>query len=130
MDTDIILQRLTDKEVQKVCDALGLSLDQITPHQLRIGNLLDFYPKRNRYFMLKQKRWGTIADTGHLYKVLGEVLPELGDTPQDTFKQWYLDLCKQPHSERMDGQLTMITSVLKVLLPEQEFKELTETDDE
>jgi len=125
VEPEIILQRITDNQLQEICDKLGLSLEQITPYQLRVGNLLDFYPKRNRYFLLKQKEWGTALDIPHLYGVIGKLLPQLGDTPIDTFKQWYFDLCDKKYSERQDGQLTMITSVLKILLSEEEFKELS-----
>ncbi len=40
------------------------------------------------------------------------------------FKQWYVQLASQPYSDRIQGQLSMLSSVLWYLLPANEYKKL------
>lgn len=68
---------------------------------------------------------GTDSDSGlHVNSRAYKQTQALG-----TFKQWYLMLCRQlaadPDNERIHGQVTMLSSVLFMLLPEKEYKGLT-----
>ena len=124
---DIILQRITDTELAEFCETFHLKLEQITPHQLRVEGIVDFYPKRNRYHILKENRWGTARSIEDFRVVLIGAIPELNvvDDPIPIFKQWYESLVKLPYDERTQGQLTMLSNVLQYLLPAEDYAQLT-----
>ena len=128
---DIILQRITDVELADFCKSYGLDLRQITPHQLRIQELIDFYPKRNRFFVLPTETWHTAQTIHDVRKALAKVIPELKtDESLDelimTLRGWYENLVQLEYSDYINGQLNMLTSVLKKAMPAEDFDKLTE----
>lgn len=41
------------------------------------------------------------------------------------FIRWYNELARRPHSDLLQGQLSMLSAVLWYLLPEKDFRKLT-----
>ena len=125
--SEVLLNRITDVELAQFCKMFGLELEQITQHQLRIENLIDFYPKRNRYFNLKTKQWGTAKTTDDLRNELIDTLPEISD-PINEMKSWYVRLSTDEYSDFRQGQLSMLDNVLKLLLPESEYNKINKVE--
>lgn len=127
---DVILQRITDVELAEWCNKYGLGLAQVTPYQLRIEGLIDFYPKRNRYFVLKDQTWHTAQTIDDLRKSLIDVLPEFEsglDIPK--LKEWYYHLTQQEHSDFIQGQISMLSNVLQMVLSEEEYEKVNNMPD-
>lgn len=124
--------RITDVHLAEWCNQMGLELEQITPHQLRIEGRIDFYPKRNRYFVIEEKRWGTAQSVEDLEAELAKSIAGVGKndkTPVETFKSWYFHLASLPYSANTQAQLEMISAVLKLLLSEKEYEKISTLTD-